>query len=189
MSRAWIHAALVCGALFGSVTAAGACSDDGSGGAGGGDPCADELDADKCFDYSCVETEPGDVSFKTDILPVFENSCALSSSCHGNDGGLTPAADRPYLGSIDQMTTPSDVAAIRAAIIGQTAVQSSMLLVDPSHPETSFLMHKMDGDIECASLDCVGGDCGTAMPQSSDILPRETRDLVRAWISQGALDN
>ena len=95
---------------------------------------------------------------------------------------------RPYLGETDPETVPSDVALIRSKIVGQASPTAGIPLVDPGKPENSFLMHKMDGSLECASFSCAP-DCGTSMPQTNDVLPRATRDVVRDWILQGAADN
>ncbi len=156
------------------------CSDDSS------TACQVETDAQGCFDYACFEPGPTR-SFRADVLPIFEQSCALSGSCHGDKSSPDPSTGyRPYLGEVDEQATPTDVDAVLALIVGQSShAAPSMPIVDPGKPESSFLMHKMDGDLTCADLSCTT-DCGTAMPQSSDVLPRGTRDIVRDWIQQGA---
>jgi hypothetical protein len=177
--------ALLGACLAGAISVASGCSDDA--GTGGGS-CSQELGADGCFDYACY-TEGQARSFRTDVLPIFENSCSLAASCHGDPASPAQAAGyRPYLGEVSQETTPSDVPKILSLIVGQDSRAASMKIVDPGKPESSFLMHKMDGDLECASVTC-SGSCGTPMPQTGDILPREQRDIVRDWIKQGAQDN
>ncbi len=37
-----------------------------------------------CFDYASFNSMSPAVSFRTDVLPTFQNSCGLSPSCHGN---------------------------------------------------------------------------------------------------------
>jgi hypothetical protein len=161
------------------------CDDDGTGGS---DACTTELDAESCFDYGCFTAGPTR-SFRTDVLPLFERSCSLAASCHGTPTSPTgPSGYQPYLGEVNPETTPSDVDLILMTIVGQDSHAASMKIVDPGKPETSFLMHKMDGDLECASVTCSGG-CGTIMPQGSDVLPRAERDIVRDWILQGAQNN
>ncbi len=165
------------------------CSDSGSGGGGGGS--CEEVGADGCFDYVCFTPAESPVTFSGDVLPVFEQSCALSASCHGNplspDG---PAGYQPYLGEVNPETQPSDVDLIFTTIVGADArLSPNMKIVDPGKPESSFLMKKMDGDLECAELACTMGDCKTSMPQGSGVLPRESRDKVRNWILQGAEKN
>lgn len=177
--------ALVAAALAGSIAVGAACSDDaGSGGA----TCTQELGEDKCFDYACYEAG-ATRSFRQDVLPIFENSCALTASCHGDPSSPDPASGyRPYLGEPNQEVTPSDVPKILSLIVGQDSHAASMKIVDPGKPESSFLMNKLDGDLECASLTCTAS-CGTPMPQTGDLLPRDQRDIVRDWIKQGAQDN
>ncbi|NUP08281.1 MAG: hypothetical protein HOW73_19700 [Polyangiaceae bacterium] len=176
-----------------STLSTGVGCDDGSGGSGasgGGDACATEVDDRGCFNYECFEAPQAEVSFRTDVLPIFEQSCSLSSSCHGNPTSPdTPSGYQPYLGEVNQDETPSDVALILETIVSKPSHVSSMNIVDPGKPESSFLMHKMDDDLDCADLGCDGGDCGDSMPQGTSPLPRETRDVVRAWIQQGAKDN
>jgi hypothetical protein len=50
-------------------------------------------------------------------------------------------------------------------------------------------MHKIDGDSCTLDKQCVGADCGSSMPEQSDLLPEETRNVIRRWIAQGALEN
>ncbi|HTJ81471.1 MAG TPA: hypothetical protein VL400_07090 [Polyangiaceae bacterium] len=151
--------------------------------------CASEVDTNGCFDQACY-TEGATRSFKTDVLPIFEQSCALSASCHG-DAGNPEGGDGylPYLGEVNQEQTPSDLALIFATNVGQPShANPSMAIIDPGKPESSFLMHKMDGDLSCADLDC-GADCGVSMPKGSASLSRASRDVVRDWIKQGAANN
>jgi|GEM_PF-2052946 len=177
-------ATLLASALAGSFSVSG-CSDSGTGGAGGSTPACG-LDDQNCFDYSCYEAGP-DRSFAADVLPIFEQSCALSASCHGDPGSPDPSSGyRPYLGAVDG---PSDVMLIFDTVVDQDSHRVALKMIDPGKPESSFLMHKMDGDLECGSLACPEGDCGTLMPQSSDPLPEETRNTVRDWILQGAANN
>ncbi len=182
-----------------SSLATGVGCDDGNvgaggtgGGAGGTDPCAAELPTDEngCFEYDCFVQLEEPVSFRTDVLPIFEQSCSLSASCHGNPTSPETADGyQPYLGEVDPEVTPSDIDLIFATIVGQDSHDATMRIVAIGDPERSFLMHKMDGDLECPDLQCTDGDCGDSMPQGSSTLPRATRDIVRTWIAQGAMNN
>ncbi len=175
--------ALLAVGLSGWLAAGNGCSDSGTGGGGGGE-CS--LDAEGCFDYGCYVPGPAR-SFSQDVLPIFEQSCALSNSCHGDPTSPDPSSGyRPYLGEVDPDVTPSDIDLIFSLIVDQDSHRASMKIVDPGKPETSFLMHKMDNDLSCASLGCTGGDCGTVMPQGSSPLPAESRNIVRDWILSGA---
>lgn len=129
------------------------------------------------------------VSFKTDVVPIFQGSCALSTSCHG---GATPGSDNGvYLGG--SKTQQVDPATIIAAIVGKKSIElASMDFVAAKDPVNSYLMHKMDGD-NCVYKDQCGAiplpDCGNKMPSGSDVLDVATRDTIRRWIAQGALNN
>lgn len=116
-------------------------------------------------------------SLRNDVMPIFDQSCTFSS-CHSS---LNPAAG---------LNLGTDAGTVRTNLVGRPAQQDMplMALVDAGDPEGSFLMHKLDGDF-CAYPQCDGGFCGLSMPQGSPLLPVETRDVVRRWIAQGALDN
>jgi hypothetical protein len=175
------------------------------------------------------------VSFKKDVLPLFQFSCGISTSCHGG----TPATDIQQRGlflgcsgaQIDggncEATTPDDEAAqVYGGLVGATAnvpiEESCMPFVTAGDPTKSYLMHKMDGDESCTVSCCTAGNmavaqneglqgtltgsqwCGTFMPYQVMVLPAGpvcggttdctqptalSRDTVRAWIAQGAMNN
>jgi hypothetical protein len=141
----------------------------------------------------CVAYDPGKldlttpvVSFKNDVVAkVFNNSCGLSTSCHGSatasQGGL-------FLGA--KAAAGADSSQVHGLVVGIMSKDlPTMPFVTVNDPSKSFLLHKMDGD-ECQyNAQCTGGDCQLSMPQGSDILPTTSRDVVRRWIAQGAQDN
>jgi hypothetical protein len=195
-----------------SALVASACGDDGggtgsgTGGAGTGttstatgpgatgtggadDPCAVVPPA--CFDAAtCFAQPPTGVSFRDDLLPLLQRSCSLSTACHANpESPTTNEGYKPYLGN-KKGDGESDIAAIRAAIIDVEAWgDPSRNVVAPGDWEHSYFMNKMDGALgDCPDLDCL--DCGRLMPQGSPKpLPIAERNLFRAWIAEGALDN
>jgi hypothetical protein len=170
------------------ITAVGCKGGSGGCDAGGGPP----VTAQKCYDYAtCYKPSTKSVSFKSDVLPVFEQSCSLSMSCHGTASSPTTSAGyQPYLGKTSMDTTPSDVSKILMLIVGQPSpTATNEKIVDPGHPETSFLMQKMDGTVMCSSIQCISAGCGTSMPQNVEPLPAATRDKIRDWIKQGAQNN
>jgi hypothetical protein len=121
------------------------------------------------------------ISFRNDVAPVFAYSCAFSS-CH--DPSRT---DRVVLGvrpDAGASVAPSD---IRHALLGPSNA-SDMNLVEPSKPESSFLMFKLDGNLCAIESRCRSG-CGDPMPKDNDPLDAAKRDTIRRWIAQGALDN
>ncbi|MEZ4298457.1 MAG: hypothetical protein R3B70_26130 [Polyangiaceae bacterium] len=156
----------------------------GAGGAGGGEEPV-------CFDYASFDGSQPAVSFKDEVLPVFQRSCGVSTSCHGDIN--QPNENRPYLGpNKNTVATADQIAAIFAAIVDvQSFYEPGMNLVKTGDPENSFLMHKLDGTLECTLLSCAPSkDCGSLMPQgSSNPLDIAERDAIRRWIAQGAQNN
>lgn len=166
-SAAW---AAACGPSTPSTSSSGASGPGGSGAA--------------CFDYGAFDGATPTVSFQTDVLPIFRQSCGLSSSCHG-----TTSSPGPFLGPklSDPPPDPSVIEQIFDANVGvPSSAEPSMLLVSPSDPERSFLLHKIDDTLECDLLVCADDDsCGDAMPVGSP-LDADKRDVIRRWIAQGA---
>lgn len=103
--------------------------------------------------------------YADDIEPIWNRNCVIY--CHDaafEEGGLDLDWGRGY----DQL-------------VEQPSGQADMLLVEPGSPEGSYLMHKLDG----THLEA-GGE-GVHMPaRSPELLPADTRDRVREWISLGA---
>jgi hypothetical protein len=119
------------------------------------------------------------VSFKTQVFPFLTQTCGLSRSCHqssSNNNGV-------FLGG-------TDTAAVRTAITSvPTPELGSMNFVAPGDPAKSYLMHKLDGDHCLFDAQCIDGSCQDRMPLSGQEADVSTRDMVRRWIAQGALDN
>ena len=148
--------------------------------------CGSEPAADGCHDYSAFNATSRTVSFKTDVLPVFRQSCGLSAACHGSPTG---PAGQPYLGpgTMDPDPAQTDIDKIFAQNVGATAVKASaMKIVVAGSPQDSFLMHKMDGTLKCADVVCEAAGCGASMPLANPILDETKRETVRLWIAQGA---
>lgn len=170
---------------FGGFSSAGC--DGGGGGDGGSGGSGEAI----CFDYSTFDGTSPTVSFKDEVLPIFQRSCGITTGCHGDPNPTDEK--RPYLGPKKTITaTDEDIATIRGAIIDVTSYfEPTMSIVTTGDPEKSFLMHKMDGTLKCELLTCAEAkDCGVAMPQGNEEpLALAERDLVRRWIAQGAVDN
>ncbi|MFO0589137.1 MAG: hypothetical protein U0441_16415 [Polyangiaceae bacterium] len=172
-------------ALSGAALSTAGCGggSGGSGGGGGGTAT--------CPDYSKFDGTMPVVSFKTDVLPVFQRSCGLSTSCHGDPN--MPSQDRPYFGPNKSTTaTADDISKILAGSVGVSSyLNPSMQIVKVSDPEHSFLMYKLDDQLECATLECAATNaCGGLMPQgATEPLASDERDAIRRWIAQGAQNN
>lgn len=163
--------------LVAAACAGAACGDDGSG------PAATE-----CFDYSKFDGTTPEVSFTTEVLPIFQRSCSFSSTCHGAEAG---SAGFAYLGpGLSEQATPAQIDAIVAQNVGVASrATSGMPRITPGDPANSFLMHKLDDTLRCGDLECAADGCGASMPYGGDPLPSAERDAIRRWIQQGARVN
>jgi hypothetical protein len=157
-------------------------------GACGTDPPVWTPDAGPCVQYSVPMSEDlmaPSVSFHTDVMKVFNDSCG-SSACHGSQDNPTGSV---FLGA--STANGSDSATVFTSIVSISSGElRSMNFVTPSDPSMSYLMHKLDGDQCVFEQSCTGGDCMHSMPSDSAVtLAVTTRDIVRRWIAQGAPNN
>jgi len=161
-----------------SFAGAVGCGDDGDGSGGSEDG--------GCFDYDGLAM--GDpVSFADDVVPIFEQSCGLTTTCHGDESNPTDTLGfRPYLASITPGTTDIDLTI--ASNVDKASTQAEgMPIIKSGQPENSYLMHKMDGTHDtCSVVRCVDDDCKSVMPQNGTPIAASSRDIVRRWILQGA---
>ena len=65
-------------------------------------------------------------------------------------------------------------------LVNTGSTQTSSLRVVPGDPESSYLIHKLDGR---------AGIVGSRMPRGGPFLSTAELDVIKAWISAGALDN
>ena len=156
-----------------------------------GAACGDDGEAPQptaCFDYSAFDGATPEVSFRTDVLPVFQRGCAFSSTCHGAEAG---SAGFAYLGPpLSEQATDAQIDAIVAQNVGVASrAPSGMSRIAAGDPANSFLLHKLDGTLTCGDLECAPEGCGKSMPAGGDLLPAAERDAIRRWIQQGAKVN
>jgi hypothetical protein len=145
------------------------------------------------------------VSFKTDIIPIFQQSCTLSMECHGqpnNAGELNL-----YLG-LNPNTGPNTAATIMMAyqaLVGVNSVEDpAMPLVKPMDTTNSYILYKLNGtqnstasvSSECAKNLCGSSDCtaatpcGALMPDTAAMpIAMDEIQTITDWISQGAPNN
>jgi hypothetical protein len=164
--------------LVATASAGAACGDDGPG------PAASE-----CFDYSKFDGSTPEVSFATEVLPIFQRSCSFSATCHGDE---VRSAGFTYLGpSLSEQATQAQIDTIVTQNVGVASrAPSGMPRITAGDPASSFLMHKLDGTLSCGDLECAADDsCGDAMPYGNDLLGAAERDAIRRWIQQGAKVN
>jgi hypothetical protein len=144
--------------------------------------------------------QPADVSFASDVVPIFQANCTSTSACHGQM--QDPTVENLYLGP---STGKTDPAAVYAAIVNVKAVENpSMDLVAQGSTADSFLWHKLQSQAdlqaltsECAKstatcTDCAGSPCGGVMPYLADAFsltnPGPTC-TIQNWIANGAKNN
>lgn len=198
-------------ALFGLALAAG-CGDDGteddggnggsggsgastsstggSGGAGGDASTSSSTTSasgggnpGNCFDYSTF-TPQADVSFTDDIMPIFADSCN-GNNCHGDannpDAGL-------YLGEQNGNDATIVQAVYDNLVNVGSQLSTNLQRVVPGDAENSWLMVKLDGEMDCPQVTCVSNGCGQRMPRGMNAqpLPEAELTLVRSWILNGA---
>jgi hypothetical protein len=111
---------------------------------------------------------PGTATLSGDVQPIFTVNCALSG-CH--------AGANPQLGqNLSAGQAFQDIVAV-------PAIESSLLRVHPFRPDSSYLVHKVQG-----THLAVGGS-GGRMPLIGGPLTQAEIDVIRAWITDGAPDN
>jgi hypothetical protein len=113
----------------------------------------------------CADT----VCFERDIQPIFTANCALSG-CHA---GTSP----------QQGQNLSDGLAYQNIVNVPSHERPGMMRVLPFQPDSSYLVHKIQGDQAS-----VGGQ-GGRMPLGMTPLTPQQIDLIRAWITAGAKNN
>jgi hypothetical protein len=173
-----------CLVVSASVLAACSSSPGGTGGAGGQSGTGGAACALYVVPSGTDLMQPS-VSFKSDIMPIFNASCGLAG-CHATTlDGLAPNF---FLG--DAMAMGSDEGAVHAAIVGQNSGElPTMPFVRSGDPSMSYLMHKVDGDQCHFDAQCVTGSCKAKMPNGGTPLTAGARDTLRRWIAQNAPDN
>ncbi len=98
---------------------------------------------------------------------VFDRSCAVSG-CHV--GGAAPRG-------LDLSVTKS----FQHLVNAQSVEDGRLILVVPGHPESSFLMNKLEGNLHDGQ--------GVRMPFGKPRLPDTTLQTIRDWIIAGALND
>jgi hypothetical protein len=109
------------------------------------------------------------VCFARDIQPIFSANCALSG-CHA---GTSP----------QQGQNLSEGLAYQAIVDVPANERAGMMRVKPAVPDSSYLVHKIQG-----TQASVGGS-GGQMPLGGAPLSQSQIDLIRAWIAAGARNN
>ncbi|MEM7416198.1 MAG: hypothetical protein AAF389_11915 [Gemmatimonadota bacterium] len=106
-------------------------------------------------------------SFATDINEILQRRGCSGHNCHGHPGGRA------------ELSLNEDAAFNYAQLVGRSAVSEAYELVLPNHPDSSYLVIKLE-DRQTV---------GFQMPLGAD--PLDSIDLanVRNWIATGAPNN
>lgn len=110
----------------------------------------------------------GGSGFASLVQPIFSNNCALSG-CHAGSSpaqGMNLSSGQAY-----------------ANIVNVPSNESGLLRVKPSQPDSSYLVHKVQG-----TQGSVGGS-GGQMPLGGAPLSQAQINTIRQWIADGAPNN
>ena len=146
------------------------------------------------------------VSFKADVLPVFQMSCTVSTSCHGQMNSA-PEEDL-YLGENSSVSATDPDVVYKGLVSVPAKEDPSMPLITAGSLDNSFLWQKVAviGTINpgpSASLlagctaaptqcspDCDSTTpCGGLMPYLGQALDPDLQCALQSWIVQGARNN
>jgi hypothetical protein len=189
----------------GSTTGSGGSITGSGGGEAGPSFCAP---ATTCPPVVNAADLPANVSFKTQVYPILTASCSGGLACHG-------AAATAGL-NFGTVAAPLDDPGLTALVTQLTTTNSELTptkLVVASDWQHSFMMMKVDGcqnsmglsctvpadsvnSIACYESDTMPNNCGDGMPQAEDSVNNPDfpisdadRNIIRAWIAQGAMNN
>jgi hypothetical protein len=149
----------------------------------------------------CDLTMP--VSFKNDVIPVFQTACTFTAACHGQMNNVRE--ENLYLG--EHLGTP-DASMLHGLLVGVASKEApSMDLVTAGDLDRSFLWQKvavigvpgkalstsLAGACAMATPQCSNCSstmpCGDTMPDLSGPLLATDSCTLESWISQGAKNN
>ncbi|MFQ5550394.1 MAG: hypothetical protein ACE5FJ_04060 [Gemmatimonadales bacterium] len=108
-------------------------------------------------------------SLTADVQPILSENCALAG-CHA---GTSPAQQQ----NLSAGQTAMNVVNVPALEL------STMMRVRPGQPDSSYLVHKIQG-----THASVGGQ-GGRMPLGQAALSATEIQVIRTWIAEGAADN
>jgi hypothetical protein len=146
-----------------------------------------------------TSTVPNQLSFATDIYPIFASTvatgagCSQVGACHGNPPLPINSAGTKTL---QYLYSPENPAMARSLMVNTPSVNASgMMRVLPGNVGQSLLSYKISGKdgLSCISSMCQGGasvgkaPCGDAMP-TIGMLTAADRTKILDWIATGASD-
>jgi len=104
------------------------------------------------------------------VQPLFTGRCV---NCHNGVGSTLPGVQNLTAGNA------------RANIVNVTAIESALRRVKPLRPDSSYLVHKVQG----THLGPPANGSGVRMPAVGGFLTRADINRIRNWVLQGALNN
>ncbi len=157
------------------------------------------------------DPDPAVVNFKTQIVPIFNNSCGTGvNGCHGRDAfganasqdcrGWLALEDAPlgasfYSGSMSGQATGCPDMSLHQRLMQLDVWQcldTPTAYVVPGDPAASYIMHKMNGTDLCKEN---ASSISDQMPPPNQAgatpftLSPADKALIQQWIVEGALDN
>src|SRR6266513_2366590 len=125
---------------------------------------------DTVEDSAYVEIMTTAITLSAIVQPIFTSQCA---SCHDGVGGALPG--------VLNLTATNTF----ANTVGVTSIQSALKRVLASVPDSSYLVHKIQGTY----LQPPSNGLGSRMPLGGASLPKHVINAIRNWSLQGALNN
>jgi mono/diheme cytochrome c family protein len=110
-------------------------------------------------------TSASGVSFTKDVQTIFNSNCVI---CH--QGTSAPAG------------MSLEPASAYANLVNAKSQESALQRVLPGQPDKSYLVAKLQG------TQVQAGGSGAQMPYGSSPLTQSQIDLIKQWITQGALN-
>jgi hypothetical protein len=99
-------------------------------------------------------------------------------------GGCHGASSSGGLSGLDDCDTGY------AALVNVASTQlTTMDRVEPTDPDDSWLIHKLDGTQGDFTASCESMFCGQQMPLGGPFLTTDVRDSIRTWITNGATND
>jgi len=110
----------------------------------------------------------GTPTLAANVQPIFNTNCAVSG-CHA---GTSPQQGQNLSAGVSFSN-----------IVGVASNESALLRVKAGDPDSSYLVHKIQG-----TQGTFGGS-GGQMPLGRSPLSQDNIDIIRDWIAAGALNN
>ena len=114
-------------------------------------------------------------SFKDDVVPIIQMSCALTA-CHSSKESNLGI----FLGY--------DPVQLYAELKKSSPTAAGVPFVVPGDPSTSYLILKLEGMQQTEAAKCPNMTCGTVMPPDAP-LPDAKIKVFKDWITAGAKDD